>query len=551
MLRAIRAHEEGAIVLSLNHPHLREVYLTRLRWAGRQIRRRIDIFNRAPIGVKVFIAPAMIIALMLGMILISQIALSRQQAAFLRVVGGPLTTSASTTALLLAAAELQSDVLRYAQLQQRVQAGDKVLIDLRRAIVARYGAIDNLFDKVKSTSGAGEVSTVANISDFLAIHKAVTTKILDGKATGSIAVSTLMAHYQQLQSYIVELAGRSLETAQSLESETATYISNFSHHLVFWSIIIVGISVAFTVYLGRALSIPISNLISSLSLIAAGKLTVAIPGMERRDEIGAMARAVDVFASVTKELRIREQSLMEARALAETANQLKSQFVANMSHELRTPLAAILGYAELLKEGTYGGMPAKAVPIIGRIHSNGTHLLGLINSVLDLSKIEAGQFILNLSEYAFDSVIENVRVATESLAKGKQLSFRTDVAKGLPYGLGDEQRLTQVLLNLVGNAIKFTDRGEVRVDADVDDVHFIVSVSDTGPGIPEGELHRIFEEFHQVDSSNTKRKGGTGLGLAIAKQIVEMHGGRIWAESNPGSGSTFRMQIPVRVVGPA
>jgi len=170
---------------------------------------------------------------------------------------------------------------------------------------------------------------------------------------------------------------------------------------------------------------------------------------------------------------------------------------------------------------------------------------------LDLSKIEAGQFNLNLSEYAFDSVIENVRVATESLAKGKQLAFRTEAAKGLPHGLGDEQRLTQVLLNLVGNAIKFTDRGEVRVGADVDGGHFIVSVSDTGPGIPEGELHRIFEEFHQVDSSNTKRKGGTGLGLAIAKQIVEMHGGRIWAESNPGSGSTFRMQIPVRVVGPA
>jgi signal transduction histidine kinase len=488
----------------------------------------------------------MIITLMLGVILISQLALSRQQTAFLRVVGGPLTTSTTTTTLLLGVAELQSDVLRYAQLQQRVQAGDRVLVDLRRSIIARYDAVDKLFDKVRSTSEAGEVSAVANISDFLTIHRGVATKILDGRATGTIAVSTLMAHYQQLQSYIVELAARSLETAQTLQAETAEYIKSFSRHLIFWSIAIVAVSVTLTTYVGRAISIPISNLISILSLIAAGKLSVAIPGMQRRDEIGAMARAVNVFALVTKELRNREQSLMEARALAETANQLKSQFLANMSHELRTPLAAILGYAELLKEGTYGILPEKSKPIIGRIQSNGTHLLGLINTVLDLSKIEAGQFSLNLSEYGLDSMVENVRVATESLAQGKQLTLKTDVARELPHGVGDEQRLTQVLLNLVGNAIKFTDVGEVRIAAGVNGDRFTVAVTDTGPGIPANELHKIFEEFHQVDNSNTKRKGGTGLGLAIAKQIVEMHGGRIWVESSLGKGSTFRIELPVR-----
>jgi signal transduction histidine kinase len=114
----------------------------------------------------------------------------------------------------------------------------------------------------------------------------------------------------------------------------------------------------------------------------------------------------------------------------------------------------------------------------------------------------------------------------------------------LPFGLGDEQRLTQVLLNLVGNAIKFTDTGEVRVTAKMTNAHFTVSVTDTGPGIPVEHQARIFEQFHQVDSSNTKAKGGTGLGLAIAKQIVEMHGGRIWVESTVGKGSTFQMQIP-------
>jgi signal transduction histidine kinase len=120
------------------------------------------------------------------------------------------------------------------------------------------------------------------------------------------------------------------------------------------------------------------------------------------------------------------------------------------------------------------------------------------------------------------------------------------VAKSLPFGLGDEQRLTQVLLNLVGNAIKFTDAGEVRVTARAINGHFTVRVVDTGPGIPEEHQARIFEQFHQVDSSNSKAKGGTGLGLSIAKQIVEMHGGRIWVESTLGQGSTFRMELPVR-----
>jgi GAF domain-containing protein/anti-sigma regulatory factor (Ser/Thr protein kinase) len=235
----------------------------------------------------------------------------------------------------------------------------------------------------------------------------------------------------------------------------------------------------------------------------------------------------------------------------EIASQHKSQFVASMSHELRTPLAAMLGYAELLKEGIYGALPSKSTPIVTRIQSNGKHLLGLINTVLDISKIEAGQFKLNLAEYALGSVIETVRVATESLAAAKKLALETNITKDLPCGLGDEQRLTQVLLNLVGNAIKFTDAGEVRITAAAANGHYALCVSDTGPGIPLEEREQIFEKFHQIDSSITKAKGGTGLGLAIAKQIVEMHGGRIWVESTLGQGSTFRMELPVRAAGAA
>jgi len=184
----------------------------------------------------------------------------------------------------------------------------------------------------------------------------------------------------------------------------------------------------------------------------------------------------------------------------EIASQHKSQFVANMSHELRTPLAAMLGYAELLRDGMFGELPEKSIGMIERVQANGKHLLGLINTVLDISKIESGQFKLSLGEYSLDSMIETVRVATESLASGKKLTIRTEVTKGLPHGLGDEPRLTQVLLNLVGNAIKFTDAGEVCILAGTKNGNFVVSVSDTGPGIPYEERDRIFDKFHQVDS---------------------------------------------------
>src|SRR5215831_2059495 len=189
-----------------------------------------------------------------------------------------------------------------------------------------------------------------------------------------------------------------------------------------------------------------------------------------------------------------------------------------MSHELRTPMAAILGYAELMQEGFYEPLGQKSLDALTRIRSNGRHLLGLINTVLDIAKIESGQFTLNMAEYAIEAVVETVRSATESLAQNKKLALKTEVARSLPVGLGDEQRLTQVLLNLVGNAIKFTDTGEVRVTAKAVNGHFTVGVTDTGPGIPEEHQARIFEQFHQVDSSNTKAKGGAGLGLAVAKR---------------------------------
>jgi signal transduction histidine kinase len=248
-------------------------------------------------------------------------------------------------------------------------------------------------------------------------------------------------------------------------------------------------------------------------------------------------------------VRLFEEIQEKSRQL-EVASQHKSQFLANMSHELRTPLNAILGYTELILDSIYGEPTEKMREVLERLQANGKHLLGLINDVLDLSKIEAGQLTLDLADYSVQDIVHTVITAVEPLASGKQLALTAEVAPNLPRGHGDGRRLAQVLLNLVGNAIKFTDQGEVAIKAATSDGLFTVAVRDTGPGIAPGDRAKIFEEFQQADNSVTRRKGGTGLGLSIAKRIIEMHGGRIWVESEIGKGSTFAFTIPVHVNRP-
>lgn len=245
-------------------------------------------------------------------------------------------------------------------------------------------------------------------------------------------------------------------------------------------------------------------------------------------------------ARLFKELEKKSREL-------EIADRHKSEFLANMSHELRTPMNAILGYTELILDKIYGDVPEKIQEILERLEKNGRHLLNLINDVLDLSKIEAGQLRLSLNDYAMEELVQTVSTSVEALASEKNLKLNVKVATDLSIGKGDEQRISQVFLNLLANAIKFTQEGEVRVEVAVSDETFLVSVSDTGIGLSQSDQKRVFEEFHQVDSSSTREKGGTGLGLSIAKRIVEMHGGRIWVESVLGKGSTFWFTLPVRV----
>ena len=266
---------------------------------------------------------------------------------------------------------------------------------------------------------------------------------------------------------------------------------------------------------------------------------------EQKD-ITLLTTFADQAAIAIENVRLFDEIQDKSRQL-EVASQHKSQFLANMSHELRTPLNAILGYTELMADGIYGELPEKTMGVLKRLESNGRHLLGLINDVLDLSKIEAGQLTLDLSDYSLEDIAQTVRSTLEPLATDKKLTFKVEVSPKLPAGHGDGRRLTQVLINLVGNAIKFTDAGEVVIKATATDGSFHLSVCDTGPGISTADQAKLFQEFQQADNAITRKKGGTGLGLAISKRIVEMHGGKIWLESQVGKGSTFSFTIPVRV----
>ena len=304
--------------------------------------------------------------------------------------------------------------------------------------------------------------------------------------------------------------------------------------------------------LARRMVVPIRTLQVGAERIGGGELGHRL-SIKTGDELEALANEFnhtakalqESYAGLEQKVELRTAEISEKSHQLEVASQHKSQFLANMSHELRTPLNAIIGYTEMLADGLYGEIGEKAQGILERVQSNGRHLLGLINDVLDLSKIEAGQLTLTTEQYSVADVVATVLSATESLARTKGLNLSSSVASGLPVGSGDARRLTQVLLNLVGNAIKFTDSGSVEIRARqvIDDFEF--SVVDSGFGIAPEHQARIFDEFQQIDNTSTRKTGGTGLGLSISRRIVEMHGGRITVESEIGKGSTFKVTVPI------
>jgi PAS domain S-box-containing protein len=251
-----------------------------------------------------------------------------------------------------------------------------------------------------------------------------------------------------------------------------------------------------------------------------------------------------------------EKELREAKNTAETANRAKSNFLSSMSHELRTPLNAVIGFSEVLADKTFGDLNEKQGKYVDNVLGAGRYLLSLINDILDLSKVESGKMELELSNFPLAAVLDNSLVMVKERCAKQGIGLTLDINEGIRdlEISADERKLKQILFNLLSNAVKFTpEGGTIKLSASLDckpskngnqQSDILVFVADTGIGIKLEDQERIFREFEQVDSSDTPKYKGTGLGLALVKRFVELHGGRVWVESQFGKGSTFWFSIP-------
>ena len=264
-----------------------------------------------------------------------------------------------------------------------------------------------------------------------------------------------------------------------------------------------------------------------------------------KDDNGKPTDMFGVTQDIT-EFKLLETELVGAKRRAEEATEMKSMFLANMSHEIRTPMNAIIGLSHLALKTS---LSPKQRDYVSKVHNAGTSLLAVINDILDFSKIEAGRLDIESTDFRLDDVISSVTTLTAQKAYDKGLEFLAHVAPGIPeYLLGDPLRLGQILTNLVNNAVKFTERGEIRIKIELvertgDKVQLKCSVRDTGIGMTPAQSAKLFQPFTQADMSTTRKHGGTGLGLTISRRLVDLMGGRIWLESEAGTGTTFYFTV--------
>ena len=388
------------------------------------------------------------------------------------------------------------------------------------------------------------LTTVADIANL----------VRDGRVDAAMALQLNKEYplYLQIEGLVDEVVKREQQKMDSLRESVAA--TNRRSLIIMAGF--VASSIALAALLGFVISwsfiLPVQEAHGFVTQVAKGNFEATI-NVPNRDEFGALA---DRMNQMSRELRTlyanQQEAARELQSLndrLQQASNAKSEFLANMSHELRTPMNAILGFVEMLLDDIYGEIPPQLKEPLMDVQANGKHLLNLINDVLDLSKIEAGRMELALAEYSVQDIVDTLKASLHSLAREKGLEFVAAAQEDIPLACGDGKRITQCLTNLAGNALKFTKQGRVEVWVERKRDLLQYRVSDTGIGIPKDQIENVFGEFRQVNATITREFGGTGLGLSITKKFVEMHGGRLWVESEVGKGSTFFFEIPLRVDG--
>ncbi|MGH7277264.1 MAG: ATP-binding protein, partial [Candidatus Rokuibacteriota bacterium] len=426
------------------------------------------------------------------------------------------------------------------------------------AILRENNRFNDTLARLQTAARAEERALIQGIraaqDEAMAVVADIANAVRDGRMEA--ALTALRTRGEPSYRRIADLVGRLVTAEEARMGDLRASIEAANRHSVRLMVGFAGISILLALLGGFVISwsfiLPIRKAHGFLSEVAEGRFggTIVVPN---RDDFGALAERMNGMSRELQRLDEEQRAAAEAlRGLNERlaqASRAKSEFLANMSHELRTPLNAILGFTEIILDGLYGDVPPELREPLTDIQTNGRHLLRLINDVLDLSKIEAGRLELGVGEYSVQEVVDAAHASLRSLALEKNLTFTATVAPDVPLASGDGRRITQCLMNLAGNALKFTRQGRVEIDVRLDDGGLVYRVADTGIGIPKNEIENVFAEFRQVDATITREYGGTGLGLSITKRLVEMHGGRIWVESELGKGSVFSFMVPLRVPG--
>jgi len=288
------------------------------------------------------------------------------------------------------------------------------------------------------------------------------------------------------------------------------------------------------------LGVPLMSEDGAIGVLAVTRTT---PGEFEPEVIRLLSTFATQSALAIQNARLF-QEIADKSAQLEAASRHKSEFLANMSHELRTPLNAIIGFSEVLNERMFGELNEKQDEYLKDIYGSGQHLLSLINDILDLSKIEAGRMELEVTDFDLPAAIDNALILVRERANRRGIRLARAIDDRVGMIRGDERKVKQVLLNLLSNALKFTpEGGRIDVRAAMNDGMAEISVTDTGVGIAPEDQEAIFEEFRQVGTAD-KKVEGTGLGLALSRKFIELHGGRIWVQSQPGKGSMFLFTLP-------